>query len=219
MSVASGDPVRRAARVASTGMATHALRVTDVVGRYRLFVPDRSDVSAGRLADAVAVFSAVRRRFPEVRTPDLSFVDTRDGSGGRPGGLGGDGRVRISHEMLLDGSRTPPGWLRKVVAHECWHTIDMACYRETFEVRRGLGEELGLPTFEAAYVPMPGVTPEQRAAALERIRGAVGTYATTKAGEGTAELFGWWWVVRDPPELVAAFGRLVDRYLPAPVNP
>jgi hypothetical protein len=213
----SRDPVRRLVFSMAKGQATLALRVIDEVGRYRLLVPDRPDVSADRLAAAVAVFSAVRRRFPDVPTPDLSFEETVSTEQRRVSGLGGDRRVRVDHELVLEGT-TPPvrRWLELVVAHECWHTIEIARYRDTFELRRALGEELGLPTFEAAFVAMPGVAPEQRAAARARIREAVGTYATTKAIEGTAELFAHWWVGASTHPLVAAFGRLVDRYLPPP---
>jgi hypothetical protein len=213
----SRDPLRRLAFAAAKGHLTLSLRITDDVGRYRLLVPDRPDVSPDRLAAAVAVFSAVRRRFPDVPTPDLSFEETVSTEQRKVSGLGGDRRVRIDHELVLEDRPSPrPGWLELVVAHECWHTIEIARYRDAFELRRELGEELGVPTFEAAYVGMRGVAPERRAAALARIRAAVGDYATTKAIEGTAELFARWWVGGSDDPLVAAFGRLVDRYLPPP---
>jgi hypothetical protein len=205
---------------AAKGHATLSLRIGDTVGRYRLLVPDRPDVSPDRLAAAVGVFSAVRRRFPAVPTPDLSFEETVSTGQGKVSGLGGDRRVRIDHDLVLEGTPSPrPAWLELVVAHECWHTIEIACYRDAFELRRALGEALGVPTFEAAYVAMRGVTPERRAAALARIRAAVGDYATTKAIEGTAELFARWWIGGSDDALVAAFGHLVDRYLPPPLSP
>ncbi len=145
----------------------------------------------------------MRRRFPDVPTPDLSFEETVSTAQRKVSGLGGDRRVRIDHGLILEGTPVPrPGWLELVVAHECWHTIEIVRYRDTFELRRALGEELGVPTFEAAYVAMHDVAPERRAAALARIRAAVGNYATTKAIEGTAELF----------------ARVVDRRLRRPAR-
>ncbi len=214
---AGRDPVRRLAWAAAKGRPTLGLRVTDAVGRYRLLVPDRADVSPDRLAAAVAVFSAVRQRFPDVPTPDLSFEETIDTGQRRVSGLGGDRRVRIDHELVLAGTTPPrPGWLELVVAHECWHTIEIARYRDAFALRRALGLVLGVPTFEAAYAAMPGVTAEQRLFALSRVRNAVGAYATSKAIEGTAELFARWWVGGSDDPLVAEFGRLVDTFLPPP---
>ncbi len=83
------------------------------------------------------------------------------------------------------------------------------------ELRRQLGNYLGVETLEHA---LKGGTPKAPAnwqAAYIRLADEVSPYATTNAREATAELFKLWWCRMGPPSpLVSRFGELVDQMLP-----
>lgn len=106
-----------------------------------------------------------------------------------------------------------------MVTHECWNVVEAVFeasrYRDSIEFRRALGRLLGVATFEHVYGAGSGTSSEQRVAAENRLREAVGAYATKSRAEGTAELFTAWWLRERSHRLVAEFGTLVEHYLPA----
>jgi hypothetical protein len=201
------------------------LAVTDAVGTFRLLVPDRPDVALERLAEVVNQVSRLRSRFPWAAVRLVSLDDPSALQPERPHVVGfvADPQVleiHVSRAYVLppagDASpRTTAGDLAEVVVHECWHLIEKVfetlAYADSIQFRMELGRLLGLATFEHAYAGSHA-TEEEKATALERLREAVGEYAMTLPGEGTAELFTSWWGGGAHP-LVSAFGDLVDRYL------
>ena len=84
-----------------------------------------------------------------------------------------------------------------MVAHELWHVIERSFearrYRDSIELRRRLGEFLGVATLE--YVVRPRREDAGRGEAAQvQLRDQVSAYATTNPREATAELFqAWWW--------------------------
>ena len=213
--------LRRALDRARYAQDVLALSVDDPVGRFHLLLPEGPVVSVACLADVVVVVSGLRRRFPWAAVQVVSF-DPADALSGRPGSAGFVTtpvllEVHVDRD-LLTGSGGATSWLVEVVAHEIWHVVEdvfeATHYRESMELRMALGRVLGLATFEHAYRAGPHAGAAERASALNRIRAAVGEYATTSPAEGTAELFAAWWLGGARDELVAAFGDLVDRYLP-----
>ena len=212
---------RRALDRARYAQDVVGVSVDDPVGRFHLLVPDGPGLSVGRLTDVVAVVSGLRRRFPWAAVQLVSFDDVAALS--RRPSVAGFVTTPVLREIHVDrglvtggGSATPR--VIEVVTHEVWHVVEdvfeATRYRDSIELRMALGRLLGLATFEHAYRAGPHAGAEAQASALDRIRAAVGEYATTSPSEGTAELFTAWWVGTGSDELVAAFGDLVDRYLP-----
>jgi hypothetical protein len=132
------------------------------------------------------------------------------------------------HRMRWEGRRgisatVPRPWctIDGVVAHEYWHNLDSAIVASPatyLEFNRELGAELGVDTFEHALRGGARTAPSAWQAAFRRIVEEVSPYATTNIREATAELFKLWWCPAPtgaPAPLVARFGALVDRYLPA----
>ncbi|HEX2064913.1 MAG TPA: hypothetical protein VHE80_10890 [Acidimicrobiales bacterium] len=202
------------------------LAVTDPVGTFRLMVPDRPDVALDRLAEVVNQVSRLRSRFPWAAVRLVSLDDPSALKPDRPHVVGfvADPQLLEIHAsrgyvLAPAGDAAPEATaeeLAEVVVHECWHLIEEVfetlSYGDSMRLRMELGGLLGLASFEHAYAGSHA-SRDQKAAALESLREAVGDYATTLPGEGTAELFTAWWLGRSHP-LVSAFGDLVDRYLP-----
>jgi hypothetical protein len=206
------------------------LSVADPVGRFRVLLPDRPGLSVRSLADVVVVVSGLRRRFPWAAVQLVSFDDATALCGHAVSGFVQTPvllEVHVHRDLVgvtsAGAAKGEASWLMEVVAHEVWHVVEdvfeATRYRESMEFRMALGRLLGLATFEHAYRAGPHASAQVQAAALERVREAVGEYATTSPTEGTAELFAAWWLGSAGSELVAAFGHLVDRYLPARRSP
>ncbi|MGH9279594.1 MAG: hypothetical protein ACRD12_16025, partial [Acidimicrobiales bacterium] len=203
----------------------NVLSVDDGVGRFRLHLPDGMALSPGRIAAAVDELGRVRVRFPWAPVIVMSFDEP---SGIRDRRVVGSVRqptlqeIHVSADLVAAQSGEPVADLRGVVAHECWHLIEHVFatlrYRDMIRFRIAVGQLLGLPTFEHAYVDTDHATPEQRAAALAEVRDAVGNYATKNPVEGTAELFTAWWRRTSGHRLVVEFGKLVDSYLPESIR-
>lgn len=219
----------------SLGHDTTVLEVTDDVGRFRVLVPDWTDLSTGRLAPALVEFGRVRSRFPWAGLQVVSFDHSGRAGRRRVSGYaiaGEPSTVHVSPGLIrvqpydlsatspsypptprLSGAGQPVPWLVQVLAHESWHRVEFGFeaidYRASMDFRRELGEQLGLETLEQAWTRTDG----SGEVALASIRGAVGDYATTNRHECTAELFTAWWFGATQP-LVTGFGELVERYVP-----
>ena len=215
---------------------------------FVLSVPDRPDLLPEAVAMAADTGVAVQRRFPVHAGAIRRMSFDRSARGlidGRIGGLANQG-VQVMHLNVgyvaeapaLDlrrvmaeatsGASAGPTSARpsgpftivdKVVAHECWHLVEMSMQTRTrnahTELRRLMGEHLGVGTLERAF--RTGAEGDEPAAlvARRRILEEVSPYAATMAVECTAELFACWWC-RGPQvsPLVATFGGILDRLFP-----
>jgi len=235
--------LHRMVRRANYAQDVLALSVQDGSGRFRVLVPDRADVSPGRLADAVGYLSSVRRRFPWAAVRSVSFDDASALTRRKVAGSVLEFKlleIHVDRELIIaspdddpdledvvgaaerSGAERPTtasSWLVQVLVHECWHLVEHVFestrYRESLEFQKGLGHALGLATLGHAYGAGSHATREEQSAALARLREAAGAYATTAPREGTAELFTAWWLGLSGHPVVIAFGRLVDQFLPA----
>jgi hypothetical protein len=213
--------------------------------RLRVKVPDRPDVMPEQLAAALDVAFGVRRRFGRMASgvhtitidDGAGMFDDHHTAGSAQSGTGTfflDTSLACADAMdaqreRLGGAPTvsarpvrPWFGIDGVVAHEYWHNLDttvVATPAVYVELNRGLGEELGVETFEHALRGREPGAPPAWQAALRRIITEVSPYATTNWREATAELFKLWWcrpVDGPPTPLVARFGELLDRFYPPP---
>jgi hypothetical protein len=105
-------------------------------------------------------------------------------------------------------------------AHEMWHQMDGAIEgrhaMEGIELRRALGEALGVETLERAVIGGRPQAPEAWKAARERLVDEVSAYAATSPVEATAEMFTLWWCGSgDLSPIVRRFGELAGPMLAA----
>jgi hypothetical protein len=227
-------PLHRMITRANYAQDVLPLSVQDDVGRFRVLVPDRMDVSLERLADAIRALSSVRRRFPWAAVRTASFDDASALTRKEVSGSVIEFRlleIHVARGLIMastdeasgDGFGDRPAetssWLVQVLVHECWHLVESVFettrYRDSLEFRKALGNLIGVATLEHAYGAGSHATREEQRAALDRLRQAVGEYATTAPREGTAELFTASWLGLSHDPVVVAFGELVYRFLPA----
>ncbi len=119
------------------------------------------------------------------------------------------------------GATAPFTFLDATVAHELWHQLERAFearhYRDSVELRRGLGEALGVETLERAVKGNETNAPVAWRSAHEQLARQVSPYATTNVNEATAEIFKLWWCRTGAvAPVVARFGELIDELLPLP---
>jgi hypothetical protein len=196
----------------------------------RLRVPDRPDLLPEQVALAADVAATVLRRFPWLRVLALSF--DQGVAGLRVGKLGGYAMpqarsdIHVNGAYVLDevvlpprshphqsGFHPPTGrtWIEDVVAHELWHAVEhdfeVRRFRESMAFRQELGRFFDLETIEHVFDP-------GNEAARRRLAFEVSGYAADSRREATAELFTEWWLSARPRPAAAAFGALVERYLP-----
>jgi len=235
--------LHRMVRRASYAQDVLALSVQDASGRFRVLLPDRADISPGRLADGIRYLSSVRQRFPWGAVRSVSFDDASALTRRKVSGSVLEFKlleIHVDRELIIASPDDPPGpedgvdvtersgaegptraswWLVQVLVHECWHLVESVFestrYRDSLEFQKELGNALGVATLGHAYGAGSHATPEEQSAALGTLRQAVGAYATTAPREGTAELFTAWWLGMSSHPVVIAFGRLVDQFLPA----
>ena len=107
-----------------------------------------------------------------------------------------------------------------IIAHEVWHQIEGATEARSYawgvELRRRLGEHLGVATLEHAILGRaPGAADAWRHA-NERLAREASPYAATLPREATAELFMLWWLMPEEGRtpVVRAFGEAVGALLP-----
>lgn len=217
--------------------------VTDDGLRLKVKVPDRPDVIPELLAAALDVALSVRRRFGRMAS-GLHAITIDDGAGtfddhstlgSATSGTGtffldtslacADAmeaqRRRMAGRRGVSATPSRPWFpIDGVVAHEYWHNLDttvVATPAVYLELNRALGAELGVDTYEHALRGQEAGAPPAWQAAFHRILHEVSPYATTNWRESTAELFKLWWCRPDDgpsAPLVAAFGRLLDRFYP-----
>jgi hypothetical protein len=229
------------------GRHTVSLRAVTVDGfRLKVKVPDRPDVVPELLAAALDVAFGVRRRFGRMASgvhtiavdAGAGMFDDHRTAGSAQSGTGtffldvslacadalDDQRRRLGGRPTVS-AQPPRPWfgIDGVVAHEYWHNLDTTVVASPdvyLELNRGLGEELGVETFEHALRGGESGAPPEWRAARARIVGEVSPYAASNWREATAELFKLWWcrpVDGPPAPLVARFGALLDRFYPTPV--
>jgi hypothetical protein len=228
------------------GRRTLSLRAVTTDGlRMKVKVPVRPDVVPELLAAALDVAFGVRRRFGRMAS-GVHTITIDDGAGAYDdhstvgSAQSGTGtffldtslacadaidaqRRRLAGRAMVSARPARPWFaIDGVVAHEYWHNLDttvVASPAVYLELNRGLGEELGVETFEHALRGREAGAPPAWRAALARIVTEVSPYATTNWREATAELFKLWWCrPLDGPSspLVACFGALLDRFYPPP---
>jgi hypothetical protein len=228
------------------GRHTLSLRAVTTDGlRLKVKVPDRPDVVPELLAAALDVAFGVRRRFGRMASgvhtiaidDGAGSYDDHSTAGSAQSGTGtffldtslacADAmdaqRRRLAGRVAVSARPARPWFaIDGVVAHEYWHNLDttvVASPAVYLELNRGLGEALGVETFEHALRGHEEGAPPSWRAARARIITEVSLYATTNWREATAELFKLWWC--RPPDgppapLVACFGALLDRFYPPP---
>jgi hypothetical protein len=101
-----------------------------------------------------------------------------------------------------------------VTAHEVWHQmegqVEARQYRDGFELRRRLGEALGVETLEQAVNGGRPRSPESWKVAYARLVDEVSAYGATTPIEATAEMFMLWWCANgERAPIVEVFGELV----------
>jgi hypothetical protein len=103
-------------------------------------------------------------------------------------------------------------------AHEMWHQMEGAIEgrhaMDGIELRRALGEALGVETLERAVNGGRGSAPEAWKAAHARLVEEVSPYAATAPVEATAEMFKLWWCGSGAlSPIVRRFGELAGPML------
>jgi hypothetical protein len=103
-------------------------------------------------------------------------------------------------------------------AHEVWHQMDSAIdsrrSMDGLELRRALGQALGVETLEQAVNGNRRQSPESWKAAHDRLVQEVSPYAATAPVEATAEMFKLWWCSNgEPTPIVRRFAELIEPLL------
>jgi hypothetical protein len=211
----------------------------------RFSVPLRSDLLVESIARCIDTVTAIRRRFGRVASTArrVSF-DHSDfqlltghhaGSADRSSGIIHMNASMASVEGLTametvraqrgGGGATavaaPFNHIDGTTAHEMWHqmegTIEARRAMEGIELRRRLGEALGVETLEQAVNGGRARAPDAWKRAHARLVEEVSAYAGTAPVEATAEMFELWWCSGDDlTPIVRRFGELaeplLDRY-------
>ena len=103
-------------------------------------------------------------------------------------------------------------------AHEMWHQMEGALEArrsmDGINLRRALGEALGVETLEQAVNGARPRTSDAWKAAHARLVNEVSAYAATAPVESTAEMFKLWWCsTGEPSPIVRRFGELIEPLL------
>jgi hypothetical protein len=211
----------------------------------RVDLPDRADLLVEQVARSVDTITSIQEHFGSAVPPLRMAFDHADFGlrhGTTSGEAAGGGEIHINAswvnvEGLLAFRRpradAPPRFapsarpvaiynnLDGTTAHEAWHQIDFMFqgrhYATSIELRRALGEELGVETLEQALRGADRGAPPAWRAARQRLIEEVSPYAATATQEATAEMFKLWWCrVGDPGPLIVRFGELVETLVAAP---
>jgi hypothetical protein len=214
----------------------------DLATPTRFSVPQRGDLlieSVGRCIDTTI---AIRRRFGAVAATArrLSF-DHADfqllhgnhaGSADRSSGLihmnasfasleGLTTMEQLRAERAGGGSAGVPAPFNQIdgtTAHEIWHQMEGAVEARSsmdgINLRRRLGEALGVETLEQAVNGIRPRSPDAWKHAYARLVDEVSPYAATAPIEATAEMFKLWWCATgEPAPIVLRFGELIQPLL------
>ncbi len=205
-------------------------------------VPQRSDLLIESVARCIDTTIAIRRRFGRVAATArrLSF-DHADyqllhghhaGSADRSSGLihmnasfasleGLMAMEQLRAERTGGGSAGVPAPFNQIdgtTAHEIWHQMDGAIEArrsmDGIDLRRRLGEALGVETLEQAVNGARPRSPDAWKVAHARLVDEVSAYAATAPVEATAEMFKLWWCATgEPTPIVRRFGELIEPLL------
>jgi hypothetical protein len=215
----------------------------DTAHPTRFSVPRRSDLLVESVARCIDTTIAIRRRFGAVAATArrLSF-DHADfqllhgnhaGSADRSSGLIHMNASFASLEglMLLEQARAarsggggsagvpaPFNQIDGTTAHEVWHQMEGAIEArrsmDGIDLRRRLGEALGVETLEQAVNGIRPRSPDTWKIAHARLVHEVSVYGASAPVEATAEMFKLWWCANgEPTPIVRRFGELAEPLL------
>ncbi len=208
----------------------------------RFSVPRRSDLLIESVARCIDTTIAIRRRFgPIAATARRISFDHADfqllhgqhaGSADRSIGLIHMNASFASLEGLTmmeqlratrsgGGSAGVPAPFNQIdgtTAHEIWHQMEGAIEArhsmDGIDLRRRLGEALGVETLEQAVNGMRPRSPDAWKAAHARLVDEVSPYGATAPLEATAEMFKLWWCANgEPTPIVRRFAELAEPLL------
>lgn len=214
---------------------------------FTISVPDRADLMPEAVGCCADTAGAVLRRFQRYANAVHYIYFDRSERGLVTGKLGGlanatTGEIHLNVGLVAadelvelarmatarrhqastsDFASAPYGALDATTAHELWHQIESAVlakdHRVGFEMRRRLGESLGVDTLEHAIKGGEKRSPPAWQEAHRRLAQEVSNYATTSPVEATAEIFTHWWC-RDRADaaVVVCFGELIDELVAPP---
>jgi hypothetical protein len=210
----------------------------------RFSVPYRDDLLIESLARCIDTTIAIRRRFGRVASTarrvswdhsDFQLLHGNNaGSADRSSGLIHMNASLVSVEGLMameaqraerggGGSASVPGPFNQIdgtTAHEMWHQMEGAVEGRRamtgIELRRRLGEALGVETLEQAVNGGRPRSPDSWKIAHARLVTEVSPYGATAPVEATAEMFKLWWcATSEPTPIVRRFAELVQPILDA----
>lgn len=209
----------------------------------RFSVPNRSDLLSESIARCIDTTIAIRRRFGRVaataRRVSFDHADFQllhghhAGSADRSVGVihmnasyasveGMTAMETVRAERSSGGGsagvQAPFNQIDGTTAHEVWHQMEGALEgrrsMDGIELRRRLGEALGVETLEQAINGVRPRAPESWKHAYVRLVEEVSPYGATAPVEATAEMFKLWWCATGPPSpIVAQFGELIQAML------
>ena len=108
----------------------------------------------------------------------------------------------------IDGTTAHEMWHQMEGAFEAWRSMD------GINLRRGLGEALGVETLEQAVNGVRTASPDSWKLAHVRLVNEVSAYGATAPIEATAEMFKLWWCANgEPAPIVRRFGELIEPLL------
>lgn len=208
----------------------------------RFSVPERDDVLIESVARCIDTTIAIRRRYGRVadsaRRVSFDHADfqllhgNHAGSADRSSGLihmnasfasleGLTMMEQIRAQRVGGGSAgvaAPFNGIDGTTAHEVWHQMEGAVEArrsmDGIDLRRRLGEALGVETLEQAVNGARPRSPDSWKLAHARLVDEVSAYGATAPVEATAEMFKLWWCATDEPaSIVRRFGELIEPLL------
>ena len=214
----------------------------DLANPTRFSVPQRSDLLVESVARCIDTTIAIRRRFGRVaataRRVSFDHADFQllhghhAGSADRSSGLihmnasfasleGLTMMEQLRAERSSGGSAGVPAPFTQIdgtTAHEIWHQMEGAIEArrsmDGIDLRRRLGEALGVETLEQAVNGIRPRSPDTWKVAHARLVDEVSAYGATAPVEATAEMFKLWWCANgEPTPIVRRFGELIEPLL------
>lgn len=208
----------------------------------RFSIPRRTDLLVESVARSIDTTIAIRRRFGRVassaRRVSFDHADFQllhghhAGSADRSSGLihmnaslasveGMTTMEQLRAERGGGGSAGVPAPFNQIdgtTAHEIWHQMEGAVEArrsmDGINLRRQLGEALGVETLEQAVNGARPRSPDAWKSAHERLVDEVSAYGATAPVEATAEMFKLWWCANgEPSPIVRRFGDLIEPLL------
>ncbi len=214
----------------------------DLARPTRFSVPERDDVLIESVARCIDTTIAIRRRYGRVadaaRRVSFDHADfqllhgNHAGSADRSSGLihmnasfssleGLTMMEQLRAQRVGGGSAgvdAPFNGIDGTTAHEVWHQMEGAVEArrsmDGIDLRRRLGEALGVETLEQAVNGSRPRSPDTWKIAHARLVNEVSAYGATAPVEATAEMFKLWWCATgEPSPIVCRFGELIEPLL------